>query len=242
MDVLRRGWPGTESDPDVRFGTNTGSAISRRGAWGSGPGASFPRTACASRITRRTTEPTSVSTSTNQVYGLELSRNTSKSLVQVTVAPGLADDIINDTGGQSFNAAGRWQLDLGSSMSIVGSGIYRAKSSLEPQQGSAGLAFGFAPLKRLTVWSQGDVKGDSDNGASFVFVNETAYEATRGLWLKFSPQVRTESGLQPQIVRLAFSADLLPRTHVNVGASYYHDKPSGSQALNTWLLQLHLYL
>ena len=127
-------------------------------------------------------------------------------------------------------------------MTVVGSGLFRAESDIAPKEGSAGLAFGFAPTSKLTIWSQGDVRGDDLNGASFVFVNETAYEAVRGLWLKVSPQIRTESGPQPQIVRLALSATLLPRTHVNVNTTYYRDKPSGSTPIHTVLLQLHLYL
>jgi hypothetical protein len=178
----------------------------------------------------------------DQVYGVEVSRNTSRSLVQVMVSPGLAESIIDDSRARSFNASGRWQLDLGPSMTVVGSGLFRAESEIAPKQGSAGLAFGFAPTSKLTIWSQGDVRGDDDNGASFVFVNETAYEAIRGLWLKVSPQVRTESGPQPQIVRLALSAVFLPRTHVNVNATYYRDKPAGSQPVHIGLLQLHLYL
>jgi|CXWL01.1.fsa_nt_gi hypothetical protein len=178
----------------------------------------------------------------DQVYGLELSRNTSRSFVQVTLAPGMAKFITDDSRGRSFNASARWQLDLGPSMAVVGSGIYRAESEIAPKQGSAGLALGFAPTQKLTIWSQGDVKGDDLNGASFVFVNETAYEAVRGLWLKVSPQLRTESGPQPRVMRLAVSAEFLPRTHINVGTSYYRDKPSGSTPAHTWLLQLHLYL
>jgi len=178
----------------------------------------------------------------DQVYGLELSRSTTRSLVQVTLAPGRAEALIDDDRARSFNAAGRWQLDLGPSMTIVGSGIYRAESEIAPKQGSAGLAFGFAPHEKLTVWSQGDVRGDDLNGASFVFVNETSYEAVRGLWLKVSPQLRTESGPQPQVVRLALSANFLPRTHINVSTTYYRDKPKGSDPVHTWLLQLHLYL
>lgn len=178
----------------------------------------------------------------DQVYGLEVSRNTSRSLLQVTLAPGLAEAIANDGRGRSFNAAARWQFDLGPSMAIVGSGIYRAASDIAAKQGSAGLAFGIAPSSKLTIWSQGDVRGDDLNGTSFVFVNETAYEAVRGLWLKVSPQVMTESGPQPQITRLALSAMLLPRTHVNINTTFYRDKPSGSGAIKTWLLQMHLYL
>jgi hypothetical protein len=178
----------------------------------------------------------------DQVYGVEFSRNTARSLTQITVAPGLAKTFGDDSGGRSVNVSARWQLDLGSSTALVGSGIYRAESDIAPAQGSAGLALGFAPVRRLTIWSQGDVRGDDLNGASFVFVNETAYEAVRGLWLKVSPQLRTEAGPQPQLFRVAFSAALLPRTHFNVNTTYYRDKPGGSSPIHTWLLQLHVYL
>jgi hypothetical protein len=178
----------------------------------------------------------------DQVYGVEVSRSTTRGLVQVTLSPGLARFITDDRRGRSFNVAARWQLDLGPAMAIVGSGVYRAESELAPKQASAGLAFGVAPTSRVTIWTQGDVKGDDLNGASLVLVNETAFEATRGLWLKVSPQLRTESGPQPRMTRLALSALLLPRTHVNVDTSYYRDKPNGSPPLHTWLLQLHLYL
>jgi len=178
----------------------------------------------------------------DQVYGLEVSRTADRSLLQVTVAPGLAEAITGDDDARSFNAAARWQLDLGPSTAVVASGIYRASSDLAPSRGSAGLALGIAPSSRLTIWTQGDVRGDEANGSSFVFVNETAVEAVRGLWLKVSPQLRTESGPQPQVFRLALSAMLLPRTHVNVNTTYYRDKPSGFGAAHTWLLQLHLYL
>src|ERR1700704_565877 len=45
-----------------------------------------------------------------------------------------------------------------------------------------------------------------------------------GIWLKFSPQFRSSGG-QPGFsnMRLAFEADLLPRTHWNVGVSFYQD-------------------
>lgn len=179
----------------------------------------------------------------DQVYGVEISRSADRSLLQVTLAPGLAEAVTGDGRARAFNGAARWQLDLGPSTTIVASGIYRAASDLVPARGSAGLALGLAPSSRLTIWSQGDVRGDEVNGSSFVFVNETSFEAVRGLWLKVSPQVRTESGPQPQVFRLALSATLLPRTHVNVNTTYYRDKPSGfGDAANTWLLQLHLYL
>ena len=41
--------------------------------------------------------------------------------------------------------------------------------------------------------------------------------------------------------RLAFSADLLPRTHWNVNIGYYLDHASGASA-STVVTQLHLFL
>jgi len=75
-------------------------------------------------------------------------------------------------------------------------------------------------------------------------VNETAVEAYRGLWLKFSPQPRTAGGPGfSELRRLAFEADLLPRTHWNLGLSYYHDRNhTFGVTTSTLLLQLHAYL
>jgi hypothetical protein len=180
----------------------------------------------------------------DQVYGLELSRSTSRSLLQLTLSPGLAESFTGDSENQSFNLTSRWQIDLGSSTTVAASGFYRNASATQGRQGAGGAAFGFAPLRRLTVWSEGDVKGEErSGGTTFIFVNETSFEALRGLWLKVSPQLRTEAGVQPQIMRWAFSAVLLPRTHWNVNASYYHDKPSSvTSAIETFLVQLHCYL
>jgi hypothetical protein len=179
----------------------------------------------------------------DQVYGVELSRAASRSLLQVTLSPGLAESFGDGDPTPSFNAAARWQLDLGSSTAVAVSGLYRDESSTEERTGAGGVAFGFAPTRRLTVWSQGDVRHTGGSGGTaFLFVNETSFEAVRGLWLKVSPQVRTEAGAEPELVRWAFSAVLLPRTHWNVIATYYHDEVAGTTTLNTWLLQLHMYL
>jgi hypothetical protein len=80
-------------------------------------------------------------------------------------------------------------------------------------------------------------------GHSWVVVNETAVEAYRGIWLKVSPQLHTAGG-EPgfsALRRLVLEADLLPRTHWNVGVSYYHDHAFGASTA-TLLAQLHLYL
>ena len=80
------------------------------------------------------------------------------------------------------------------------------------------------------------------NGRSFVLVNETSFEAVRGVWLKFSPQVRTASAVNGQ-TRLLFEADVLPRTHVNIDASFYRDRDGTTKIVtHTSLVQLHLYL
>ncbi len=178
----------------------------------------------------------------DQVYGLEFSRNTSGSLLQITLSPGLAKTFADEGRGRSFNAAARWQRDLGPTTTLVASGVYRAESEEAVKQGSAGVALGFVPTPRLTIWTQGDVRGDDVDGRSFVLVNETSFEAARGLWLKVSPQVLGESGVRPQVTRLALSAMFFPRTHINLGTTYYRDKPSGSEPAHTWLLQLYLYL
>ena len=70
------------------------------------------------------------------------------------------------------------------------------------------------------------------------------FEAVRGLWLKFSPQLRAVPGNAfTGQVRMLLEADLLPRTHWNVDASYYHDRSRATDLVtHTFLIQLHLYL
>jgi hypothetical protein len=76
-----------------------------------------------------------------------------------------------------------------------------------------------------------------------VVVSEASVEVYRGIWLKFSPQLRT-SGEAPgssDLRRLALAADLLPRTHWNVNVSYYRDHAFDASA-STLLVQLHLFM
>lgn len=187
----------------------------------------------------------------DQVYGVELSKSSDRSLVQVTLSPGLArsfgiDDDPNGVTGDAahaFNTAARVQFDLGSSAAIVASGVYREATRSQPRNGSGGLALGFSPATRVTVWTQADARGSDRDGHSYVLVNETSFEATRGLWLKVSPQLRTTAGRQPQVMRWALSAVLLPRTHFSVETSYYRDKTKGqTEPTGTMLLQFHAYL
>jgi hypothetical protein len=137
-------------------------------------------------------------------------------------------------------------MDLSPRSVLVFSGLYRNKSTLEPSNGGGGVAFGIAPMPHLSIWSEADAQyQQGTSGApAYTLLNETGLEVLRGLWLKFSPQLRTDYGdTSAGVVRLAFEADLLPRTHWNVGLSYYWDKNrlSGLVA-KTFLAQLHLYL
>jgi hypothetical protein len=74
-------------------------------------------------------------------------------------------------------------------------------------------------------------------------VNETSLEVYRGIWLKFSPQFRS-AGAAPGSSsrrRLAFAADLLPRTHWNVNVAYYLDRAFDAST-STFVAQLHLFM
>ena len=180
----------------------------------------------------------------DQVYGLEVSHTSERSLLQVSLSPGRAESIVNDDGGSAFNTTGRLQVDFGPKVVVVGSGLYRDASSLEARHGATGGALGLAPWRRLAIWTEGDayIRGN-DGGTSFVFANETAYEAFRGIWLRVSPQSRSTTDQFPGVFRWNVGADLLPRTHVHVNLDFYHDKTDGSvDAVKTFLAQLHMYL
>jgi hypothetical protein len=183
----------------------------------------------------------------DQVYGLELSDTMGPSLLQVTFSPGKAEAITHDRERRGFSIAGRWQRDLSPRTALVGSAMYRHSTDLDPKSGAIGGAFGFAPTPRISVWTEVDanLQAEGRGGKSWVAVNETAVEAYRGLWLKFSPQLRTSGGVPgfAELRRLMFEADLLPRTHWNVGVSYYHDhNHTLESSTSTLLAQLHLYL
>ena len=94
----------------------------------------------------------------DELYGLELSHTNERHLVQVTASPGRADSILKHDGLRAFTAAGRVQLDLSTRTVLVVSGLYRGTSPALPRNGSTGLALGFAPTRRLTIWTQGDAQ------------------------------------------------------------------------------------
>jgi hypothetical protein len=182
----------------------------------------------------------------DQVYGLELSHTTDRHLIQVTASPGRADSIIDNDGTRGFVASARVQMDLSTRTVLVASGLFHDKSDVNPRDGSAGLAFGFSPVPRLTIWTEGDAQFQQGlSGApSYVLVNETGFEVYRGVWLKISPQLRTSFGdTSGGTFRWVFELNLLPRTHWNVDISHYRDKGRSNDIVTkTTLLQLHLYL
>jgi hypothetical protein len=183
----------------------------------------------------------------DQVYGAEVSDTVGPSLLQVTLSPGRAEAILHDRARRGFSMAGRWQLDLTPRAAIVGSAIYRHSTDLDPALSAVGGAAGFAPTPHISVWTEVDanLQAEARGGHSWVAVNETAVEVYRGVWLKFSPQLRTSGGVPgfSELRRLMFEADLLPRTHWNVGVSYYHDHNHTFETdTSTLLTQLHLYL
>jgi hypothetical protein len=181
----------------------------------------------------------------DQVYALEVSHTGDKHLLQVSVGPGSADAIVHGE-DHPFTATGRFQWDFGPRTALVFSGLYRDKTTLVPTNGGGGVAFGIAPTKRLSIWTEADAQfQQGTSGApAYTLLNETGLEVFRGLWLKVSPQLRTSYGdTSAGVFRWALEADLLPRTHWNLGLSYYRDKArSTGFVYKTLLAQLHLYL
>jgi hypothetical protein len=181
----------------------------------------------------------------DQVLGVEISRTTDRHLLQVTISPGRADSIVRDDGNRAFMTSGRFEVDLSSRTSVVGSGLFRDASPLQSRQGVGGIALGFAPTGHVSVWTEGNVLlQQGSNGAAYSVVNETAVEVARGVWLKVSPQIRTTPGaVAGGAIRTAFEVDVLPRTHFNVDGSYYIDRDRTSKLLTkTALIQFHVYL
>jgi hypothetical protein len=181
----------------------------------------------------------------DQLYAVELSRTGERNLVQLTVGPGRAESILDDDGRRAFTAAGRYQRDLNPRMSIVVSGLYRNESEIEPRNGSGGLAFGFAPTPRVSLWTQADARfREGDGSTAYTLLNETGFEVYRGIWLTVSPQLRTDFGQSSGgVFRMALGANLLPRTHWNVVLKYYRDKNRDTDlVIKTFPAQPHLYL
>jgi hypothetical protein len=181
----------------------------------------------------------------DQVYGVELSDSVGPSLVQVMVSPGKAEAILHDRSHRGFSTSGRWQFDLASRATLVGSGFYRHATDADPSAGAVGGALGLGPTSHVSIWTEIDanLQSKTAGGNSWALVNETSVEVYRGVWLKVSPQLRTTGGGPglSDLRRLAFALDLLPRTHWNVNVSYYRDH-AFDVSTSVLLTQLHLYL
>ena len=181
----------------------------------------------------------------DQVYGLEVSDTIGPSLVQVMVSPGKAEAILHDSSRRGFSTAGRWQVDLSSRATLVGSAFYRRATEVDPKSGAGGIAFGFAPTSHVSIWTEADtdLETKAAGGRSYVVVNETSVEVYRGIWLKFSPQLRTSGEVSgDSTVRLGVAADLLPRTHWNVNLGYAYEQVFDAGSTSTLLAQLHLFM
>lgn len=182
----------------------------------------------------------------DQIYGVEVSHSTDRFLTQVSVGPGYADGFLHDDDGrESFTATGRFQVDLSPTTALVASGMFRGESDVRGRNGAGGVAFGFVPVPRLTVWTQFDTQFEEGrDDPAYVFVNETSYEVYRGIWLKVSPQAFAGGGEQtPDLLRFEVAAVLLPRTHWNVTLSYYRDRNRTLDLTSQiFLAQLYLYL
>ena len=182
----------------------------------------------------------------DQVYALEVSRSAERYLWQVSVGPGWADSVLEDDGRQAFTATGRFQFDLSNRQVLVLSGLYRNASREEARTGAADVAFGIAPTPRISIWTEATTafREETSGSPSMTLVNETAVEVYRGIWLSFSPQINTPYGdASAGTTRLAFGAQFLPRTHWDVGLSYYRDRNRESGFVSKiFLAQLHLFL
>src|SRR5262249_27460252 len=137
---------------------------------------------------------------------------------------------------------GREQIDVSPRASLVVSGLFRDSTTLDPRSSAFGAGLGFAPHAHINTWTSWDVVRN-DSQTSHVFVNETAVEAVRGVWLKVSPQYRTAPRGFPGLARLVLEANWLPRAHWNADLSYYRDHNRRFDVTaKTLLAQLHLYL
>jgi hypothetical protein len=185
----------------------------------------------------------------DQVLGLEVSHSGDRHLVQVSVSPGPASSALQNDGQRAFTATGRLQLDLNPRTALVFSGMFRDTSQLQPHSETGGVAFGIAPTKRLSIWTEGDILSQASasgapGGTGYTVLNETSFEVYRGLWLKLSPQLRTDPGdTSSGTFRTVLEADLYPRTHWNVDISVYRDVDRKSSLVTrTIMAQLHMYL
>jgi hypothetical protein len=176
----------------------------------------------------------------DQVYGLELNYTSHRHLLQL-LAGAHADF------ARPFTATARWQFDLTPRTVLVASGLFREASTLGPRGGAAGLAMGFAPTSRLSVWAQADARfrePTTSGKRAYTLLSDVGFEIYRGIWVKLSPQLLTEFGdISGAMARMVVGLNLLPRTHWNVVLNWYHDRDRKTdETARTLLAQLHVYL
>ena len=165
--------------------------------------------------------------------------------MQVSAGPGFADSQ-GEESRRSFTASARYQFDLRSRISLVASGLFRDTSDVASRNGAAGVAVGVAPTSRLTLWAQADAsfRQGASGDPGYTLLGDVAFEVYRGVWVRFSPQLRTDVGDSSEgTLRFGVGLNWLPRTHWNVLLSYFHDRNRKTDAvIKTWIAQLHIYL
>ena len=182
----------------------------------------------------------------DQIYGVELSQTGDKSLVQFALGPGRAESLLDDDGLANFTVTGRVQRDLSNRQVLALSGLYRAGNDRVERHAIGSVAYGIAPSERLSVWAELDARVQEGwkGTPEYTVFSEVSFEAVRGIWLKFSPQLRTElANVSGGATRYAFGVQLFPRTHWNLNVSWIRDRDRLSGfTFKTSVVQLHLYL
>ena len=121
-----------------------------------------------------------------------------------------------------------------------GVGGFPRRSDTVPEAAPPGLALGFAPHSRLTLWTEADVRLPRGL-AGRALLQPPRPGRLRGVpgrsRLELSPQLLTQLGdASAGVFRINVGLNLLPRTHWNVVVSFYndHDRTNGYSARRCW--------
>ena len=189
------------------------------------PAASFPPTASASPTTPRSTGRRSASTPTTSSTALELSHTH-----RPAPHPGHGSAPAART--RSSTTTGR----AASPPARASSGpLARARCSWpracsatvgprSPRQRRRGSPSGFSPIRRLSIWTEGGraVPAGHSRARRLRAHERDGVEVYRGVWLSSRPSsARAPATPSGGSIRTAFELNLLPRTHWNIGLSYY---------------------
>lgn len=180
-----------------------------------------------------------------QIYGIELTDTKDKRLAQFSIGA-RAKGLWNDKLPGQFTMSGRVQFDLSERKALVLSGLHRGSTRGQAQQFIGGVAFGFAPSSRVSLWTELDVRAmEGWKGTpEYVIMHEASFEVLRGVWLKVSPQLHTAlANISGGTTRLQIGLQLLPISHVNLNFAWSADKDRESGTVfHTFVSQFHLYL